>query len=237
MILTEKLKLKKPDQDDFIDVDDINHNTDIIDDVLGEGNKHVISKLLSKEGVHGLRVVKRSLQVYDQGKWKTINSGGLNYVAPDNMRKFNAEVFERNKVKLTFLEPPDTMLEDDIVSKVAGVMIRYSTETYPESIEQGNLAINNLQLGKYENSPFELADLKYNTTYYFTAFPYSDMELYNTRVTNQNRLMIKTEEIEAVAPGNMRKFEVSPQGDGLLLKFQEPEDTIIDGEVASKIRI
>lgn len=235
MILTEKLKLKKPDQDDFIDVDDINHNTDIIDDVLGDANKHVISKLLSKEGVHGLRVVKRSLQVYDKGKWKTINNGGLNYVAPDNMRKFNAEIFERNKVKLTFLEPLDTMLEDDIISKVSGVMIRYSTETYPETTEQGNLAINNLQLGKYENSPFELTDLKYNTTYYFTAFPYSDMELYNTSVTNQNRLMIKTQEIEAVAPSSMRKFEVTPQGDGLLLTFEEPLDTIIDGEIASKV--
>ena len=74
MKFTENLKLKMPEQEDFIDIDDINHNTNIIDEVLKASSEHINDVVFSENGVHGLRAINKSLQVFNEGKWEKLTA-------------------------------------------------------------------------------------------------------------------------------------------------------------------
>ena len=74
MKFTENLKLKMPEQEDFIDIDDINHNTNIIDEALKLSNEHINSLVTDENGVHGLRSINKSLQVFNEGKWENLTA-------------------------------------------------------------------------------------------------------------------------------------------------------------------
>lgn len=69
----------------------------------------------------------------------------------------------------------DTVVDDQLICRVAGVMIRRSTEAFPASIQDGDLVINTTELsGSYEDT-----GLTNDQLYYYTAFPYSDHNVYN----------------------------------------------------------
>ena len=99
---------------------------------------------------------------------------------PGNMRKFEASPVDETSIALKFLEPAESYIEDVLYSKPVGVIIRYSSEKYPENPDEGTLVIDNTNLGAYENTPYTVSGLVSGTTYYFSAFPYTAIGAVNT---------------------------------------------------------
>lgn len=72
-------------------------------------------------------------------------------------------------------EAEDTIVEDQKLCKVAGVIIRRSAEDYPASAQDGELVINTAQT----SGTIEDTGLTNDQTYYYAAFPYSDHGIMN----------------------------------------------------------
>ena len=119
--------------------------------------------------------------VVDQLLQKTGNS-------PNNMRAFSAFAMSKTSIGLKFLEPADSYDgAGNLVCAVGGVMIRMSTDGFPASVSEGDLVINNTNLGGYENTPLEVTGLTEGQTYYFSAFPYSTQGVFNLSSNGANR--------------------------------------------------
>ena len=119
--------------------------------------------------------------VVDQLLQKTGNS-------PNNMRAFSAFAMSKTSIGLKFLEPADSYDgAGNLVCAVGGVMIRMSTDGFPASVSEGDLVINNTNLGGYENTPLEITGLTEGQTYYFSAFPYSTQGVFNLSSNGANR--------------------------------------------------
>lgn len=108
--------------------------------------------------------------------------------APNNMRAFTAYAKSKTSVGLKFLEPEDSYdSAGNLLCSVGGVMIRRSENSYPTSVTEGTLVIDNKDLGKYENEELVVDGLTEDTTYYFSAFPYSSQGVYNLSSNENNR--------------------------------------------------
>lgn len=182
MLLTEKLRLKKPQNTESCNIEDLNYNMDKIDSDIIVLKEHSKQSVCSEEGVHGMRYIEDDLQVYGEYGWYSLINE-TQYQAPGNLQKFEV-IAGDEKAKIKFLEPKDVIEKGIAVCKVVGVMIRYSTDSYPTTIKEGKLVIDNKELGKYENEAYVLEGLTNKTKYYFSAFAYSSENLYNLKAGN-----------------------------------------------------
>lgn len=107
--------------------------------------------------------------------------------APNNMRKFMAFSVSKSEIGLRFLEPEDSYMDGNLVCSVGGVMIRMSETGYPANTSEGELVIDNKELGKYETKEFVVGNLAEGKTYYFSAFPYSSQGVFNLSSNEANR--------------------------------------------------
>lgn len=126
---------------------------------------------------------------FPEAKWAVDQVVGKLAVPPDDMRAFSATSIGATKVGLKFLEPEDAVYSPGGAKAniIAGVMIRMSTEGYPLTENEGTLVLDNTDLGRYENTYFEVDNLTEGETYYFTAFPYTSAGIYNTSPKAANR--------------------------------------------------
>lgn len=108
--------------------------------------------------------------------------------APNNMRAFAVFATSKTSLALRFQEPADSYdAAGNLMCSVGGVMVRMSTEGYPKSVNDGDLVINNTNLGAYASTPYEVTGLTAGTTYYFAAFPYSSQGVFNLSSSGANR--------------------------------------------------
>ena len=102
----------------------------------------------------------------------------LTGLPPKNLSTFTAKPGDQ-KITLRW-SVSDTIVDDQILCTVAGIMIRRSTEGTPESIFDGDLVTDTATLsGSYEDT-----GLENDTTYYYKAFPYSDHGVHNFNDAN-----------------------------------------------------
>jgi hypothetical protein len=106
---------------------------------------------------------------------------------PNNMRAFSASPLSATSLGLRFLEPEDSYADGNLICSVKGVMVRMSETTYPRSVNEGTLVIDNTDLGAYENEPFVVESLVEGRDYFFSAFPYSTQGVYNLSRNAGNR--------------------------------------------------
>ena len=106
--------------------------------------------------------------------------------APNNMRKFTAFSVSKTEIGLKFLEPEDSYSDGNLICSVGGVMIRMSETGYPTNTSEGELVIDNKELGKYETEEFVVGGLVEGKTYYFSAFPYSTQGVFNLATNESN---------------------------------------------------
>lgn len=127
---------------------------------------------------------------FPEAKWAVDQVVSKVGVQPNNMRSFEAIVLNKTTIGLRFLEPEDSYYSAGgaIAAVTKGVVIRMSTEDYPKSISDGELVINNVELGKYSEEYFEVTNLAEDVRYYFTAFPYSNVGVYNESVNAANKV-------------------------------------------------
>lgn len=126
---------------------------------------------------------------FPEAKWAVDQIVSKVGVQPNHMRKFEAVALNETTIGLTFLEPEDSYYSAGgaLAAVTKGVLIRMSTEDYPQNINDGTLIVDNSVLGKYENEYFEVTELTKGTRYYFTAFPYSNIGVYNESLNAANK--------------------------------------------------
>ena len=126
-----------------------------------------------------------------QAKWIVDSLAQKIGQSPNNMRAFTATRASDTSVSLTFLEPEDSYMNDEILCSVKGVIIRMSTEKYPMNPNEGELVIDNTILGAYNTTPLIVENLENGETYYFSAFPYSTQRVYNLSKDTANRAVVE----------------------------------------------
>ena len=126
---------------------------------------------------------------FPEAKWAVDQVVSKVGVQPNNMRKFEAVALNETTIGLMFLEPEDSYYSAGgaLAAVTKGVLIRMSTDGYPQDINDGTLVIDNTVLGKYENEYFQVNGLTKGTKYYFTAFPYSNIGVYNESLNVANK--------------------------------------------------
>lgn len=122
-----------------------------------------------------------------ESKWVVDNILQKIGQAPNNMRAFAAFAVSKTSVGLKFLEPEDSYTDGNLICSVGGVMIRRSETGYPANTTEGELVIDNKDLGAYATNAFIVEGLEEGTKYYFSAFPYSTQGVYNLSTNENNR--------------------------------------------------
>ena len=112
---------------------------------------------------------------------QNFHAGG---VPPANMKAMNIAVGD-GKIKLTFTEPDDTVIDGQLICTVKGCMVRMKQGSYPENEKDGVLVVDNTEPGKYSTAALEITGLENDTTYYLAFFPYSAQGLYNYNTANR----------------------------------------------------
>lgn len=128
---------------------------------------------------------------FPDAKWAVDQVVSKLATVPDDMRKFEASVINENTLGLKFLEPEDSYYSVGGAKAcvVKGVVIRMSTEGYPVDENDGELVIDNTNLGMYENTQFVVGGLTEDQPYYFAAFPYSTAGAYNNSGHTVNKVI------------------------------------------------
>lgn len=116
---------------------------------------------------------------------QNIRTGGI---PPANMRAIGI-VPGDGILKVTFTEPTDTVIEEQLICTVKGCMVRIKQGGYPENETDGDLVVDNTELGKYSTEALEVTGLENNVTYYLSFFPYNDQGLYNYNQANRMAAM------------------------------------------------
>lgn len=112
---------------------------------------------------------------------KNIRAGGL---PPANMLDMAVNPGD-GVLKVTFTEPSDTVIENQLICTVKGCMVRIKEGSYPENETDGELVVDNTEPGKYSVEPLEVTGLENGTTYYLSFFPYSDQGVFNYNQANR----------------------------------------------------
>lgn len=112
---------------------------------------------------------------------ENFHAGG---VPPSNMKNIYAAPGDK-KIKLTFEEPEDTVIDGQLICTVRGCVVRIKEGGYPENEKDGTLVVDNKEPGKYKNAALEIKGLQNDKTYYLAFFPYSDQGLYNYNYANR----------------------------------------------------
>ena len=111
-------------------------------------------------------------------------------VPPANMKAIYATPGD-GKVKLTFTEPDDTVIDGQLICTVKGCMVRIKEGDYPVNENDGELVVDNTEPGKYSTEALEITGLQNDVAYYLSFFPYSDQGLYNYNQANRREVTPK----------------------------------------------
>lgn len=112
---------------------------------------------------------------------QNIRTGGI---PPANMRAMGLTPGD-GTIKVIFTEPNDTVIDNQLICTVKGCMVRIKAGSYPENETDGDLVVDNTELGKYSTEALEITGLENEVTYYLSFFPYNDQGLYNYNQANR----------------------------------------------------
>ncbi len=87
------------------------------------------------------------------------------------------------KATLTWSVSEKTIIEGQTICNAKGIMIRVSEDGYPEDETKGKLVLNSTDL----EGNTVITGLTNGKTYYFSAFPYSDHNVYNRSKTSRGK--------------------------------------------------
>lgn len=120
---------------------------------------------------------------WSEAKWTVDKLVQLLGIAPKNLELFDVTPKTDTSVLIGWQAPSDSIdANGNLLAEIAGVMIRYSTQSYPKTVADGELAIDSKQLKGYQE--YILGGLQANTKYYFTAFTYAKNGATNTQLKN-----------------------------------------------------
>lgn len=101
-------------------------------------------------------------------------------IEPSNMQTFIAQAAGGLSIDIIMALPKDTVIDGQTICTVAGVVIRKSTEGYPETEFDGEFVADVTSDGVITDIVSEIG-----VTVYYSAFPYSDQGVYTRNVVNR----------------------------------------------------
>lgn len=104
-------------------------------------------------------------------------------IPPSNLKSLTIQPGD-GCAKITFTEPDDTVIDDQLVCTVKGVAVVRKQGAMPESIKDGTVVLVNEELGKYAKTPYVDSGLENDTEYFYRFFIYSDHGVYNCNIAN-----------------------------------------------------
>ncbi|MCF2641143.1 hypothetical protein I6E50_01795 [Roseburia hominis] len=145
---------------------------------------HIKEIVYGETGVHGIRYYAEQLQVKnDEGEWVDIESGGGG-ISPSNVSDLKIKVGNQ-KLTIFWSDPGNTIVEGQTLCTWKGTKLVQKAGSYPTSVKDGTLLLDNQTLDAYKTNGYEINGLTNGTTYYFALFPYADTGATNINEANR----------------------------------------------------
>lgn len=144
-------------------------------------------------------------------------------IEPANMQVF--EAYDRSGgIRLYLTLPKHTIIDNQILCTVGGVVIRKSTSSYPKNEFDGTEFANVVFDGAtYSHELFD-EDVVANRTYYYSAFPYTTQGVYNRNAAmsgSKNRCSRKK---TAITYGYLYGFDIDTKDENPETRVSYPSD-------------
>lgn len=144
-------------------------------------------------------------------------------IEPANMQVF--EAYDRSGgIRLYLTLPTHTIIDDQILCTVGGVVIRKSNTGYPKDEFSGTELVNIVFDGStYKHEIFD-EDVVANKTYYYSAFPYTTQGVYNRNAAmsgSKNRCSRKK---TATTYGYLYGFDINTTDSNPATRVSYPTD-------------
>lgn len=123
--------------------------------------------------VHGMRLTGGTFEVYDGAEWIEIKGGGGGAVPIGNVENLSAVAEPGLKIKISWNDPADVVLEGITLAKWSGTMLRRKEGTYPVDEKDGTLVVDNTTRDAYA-AGYTDTGLTDGATYYYALFPRTD---------------------------------------------------------------
>ena len=159
--------LSTEEYDDFNQAVDLSHS---------HANKSVLD-LLSCEG----KEVK-----FNGETIFTLSNAATSITEPDLEGVANASVTVSDQKLILTWTDPDNLTLNGKTATWKGTKVILKAGSYPKSITDGTIVVDNQTKNKYQTNGFVISSLNNDTTYYFKFFTYSDTENVSTNVVRLN---------------------------------------------------
>lgn len=159
--------LSTEEYDDFNQAVDLSHS---------HANKSVLD-LLSCEG----KEVK-----FNGETIFTLSNAATSITEPDLEGVANASVTVSDQKLILTWTDPDNLTLNGKTATWKGTKVIMKAGSYPKSITDGTIVVDNQTKNKYQTNGFVVSSLNNDTTYYFKFFTYSDTENVSTNIVRLN---------------------------------------------------
>lgn len=166
------------------------------DQLASDFSAHHAEKVYQGE-VHGMRVVDDKFEFFNGTEWVELKGGGGSSVRLGNVLDLTIEPLVGNKIKITWADPEDVVLEGITLAQWKGTQLRKKLNTYPIDEKDGELITNNIVRNQYIDGYLD-EDLSSGQRYYYALFPYTLDDVYTIDVANR---------VDVIA---FEKYEQSP---------------------------
>lgn len=113
-----------------------------------------------------------------------VAGGGGSAFAPADVSNLAIKA-GNGQVTLNWTDPEDSVIEGVTFAKWAGTKLVYKAGSFPETVKDGTMVLDNKVRGKYTTEGFVISGLTNDVTYYFSLFPYADTGATNTNAANR----------------------------------------------------
>ena len=146
---------------------------------------HAAMNVYGSNGAHGFRYYNNMIQVKnEEGSWIDIETGGGG-ISPSNVKEAKVKT-GNGKLTLYWSDPGNTVVNGQTLCTWKGTKLVQKAGSYPTSVKDGTLLLDNQTLDAYKTNGYEINGLTNGTTYYFALFPYADTGA--TNISEENRL-------------------------------------------------
>lgn len=144
---------------------------------------HTEGSVNTEDGIHGLRYFDNEFSVKTSDGWVSAETGGGG-IAPSNVTGLRVKN-GNGKATIFWQDPSDTVVEGQTLCTWAGTKLVGKAGSYPESVKDGTVLLDNKTRGAYATTGFEINGLTNGETYYYQLFPYSDTKSVNSNTANR----------------------------------------------------
>lgn len=144
---------------------------------------HKNDNVASEAGIHGLRYWLEKLEYFDGTYWSEVSASDKGS-PPGNVINITI-ASSSSSITLKWSDPNDVIVDGVTLVKWQGTKLVRKAGSYPTSITDGVVLLDNLIHNAYSVVGFTDSGLTVGTTYYYQLFPYSDTGAVNTNETNR----------------------------------------------------